>query len=116
MPTALVCLQELIAAVDEVQGTYLITADHGNAEDMVQRDKNTKKALMEGGKPRMLTSHTLNPVSSPSSSTCMHDRACVRAKSSCSIWAICRVCCRRAARVCSARLVQRSSSRQIMLP
>ena len=52
-------------------GTYLITADPGNAEDMVQRDKKTKKALMEGGKPRMLTSHTLNPVSSPSCSACM---------------------------------------------
>ena len=40
----------------------MVTADHGNAEDMVQRDKKTKKALMEDGKPRMLTSHTLNPV------------------------------------------------------
>ena len=65
------CLQKLIEAVEEVKGTYLITADHGNAEDMVQRDKKTKKALMEGGKPRMLTSHTLNPVSSPSCSACM---------------------------------------------
>ena len=34
----------------------------GHAEDMVQRDKKTKKPLMEDGKPRMLTSHTLNPV------------------------------------------------------
>ena len=67
---ALVCLQKLIEAVEEVQGTYLITADHGNAEDMVQRDKKTKKALMEGGKPRMLTSHTLNPVSFPSCCPC----------------------------------------------
>ncbi|CAK0772647.1 Phosphoglucomutase-1 [Coccomyxa viridis] len=56
------CVKKLIEAVEEVKGTYLITADHGNAEDMVQRDKKTKKALMEGGKPRMLTSHTLNPV------------------------------------------------------
>ena len=28
----------------------------------VQRDKKTKKPLMEGGKARILTSHTLNPV------------------------------------------------------
>ena len=66
MLRALMCLQELIEAVEEVQGTYLITADHGNAEDMVQRDKKTKKPLMADGKPRMLTSHTLNPVSLPS--------------------------------------------------
>lgn len=50
--------------MEEVKGTYLVTADHGNAEDMVQRDKKTRKALLEDGKPRMLTSHTLNPVSS----------------------------------------------------
>ena len=50
--------------MEEIRGTYLVTADHGNAEDMVQRDKKTKKALMEDGKPRMLTSHTLNPVGS----------------------------------------------------
>lgn len=57
-------MQTLIGAVEEVGGTYLVTADHGNAEDMVQRDKRSKKALMDGsGKPRMLTSHTLNPVS-----------------------------------------------------
>ena len=49
--------------MEEVKGIYLVTADHGNAEDMVQRDKKTKRALMAEGKPRMLTSHTLNPVS-----------------------------------------------------
>ena len=53
----------MLKTVEEVKGTYLVTADHGNAEDMVQRDKKTKKALMADGKPRMLTSHTLNPVS-----------------------------------------------------
>ena len=53
----------MLETVEEVKGTYLVTADHGNAEDMVQRDKKTKKALMADGKPRMLTAHTLNPVS-----------------------------------------------------
>ena len=57
-------MQRLLETVEEIRGTYLVTADHGNAEDMVQRDKKTKKALMEDGKPRMLTSHTLNPVGS----------------------------------------------------
>lgn len=57
--------QELLDATEEVGGIYLVTADHGNAEDMVQRDKKTGKPLMEGGKPRILTSHTLNPVRDP---------------------------------------------------
>lgn len=56
-------MQELLDAVEEVGGTWLVTADHGNAEDMVQRDKKTKQPLKEDGKPRPLTSHTLNPVS-----------------------------------------------------
>ena len=55
--------QELFDAVEEVGGTWLITADHGNAEDMVQRDKKTGEPLMENGAARILTSHTLNPVS-----------------------------------------------------
>ena len=28
-------LQQLLSAVEEVGGTWLVTADHGNAEDMV---------------------------------------------------------------------------------
>lgn len=48
--------------MEEIGGTWLVTADHGNAEDMVQRDKKSRKPLMEGGVPRILTSHTLNPV------------------------------------------------------
>jgi bisphosphoglycerate-independent phosphoglycerate mutase (AlkP superfamily) len=54
--------QELLEAVEEVGGSWLVTADHGNAEDMVQRDKKTGKPLMADGQPRILTSHTLNPV------------------------------------------------------
>ena len=64
--------------MEEVKGTYLVTADHGNAEDMVQRDKKTKQALLEDGKPRMLTSHTLNPVSSHLRVSCLEDgRPCM---------------------------------------
>jgi 2,3-bisphosphoglycerate-independent phosphoglycerate mutase len=33
--------QELLDAVDQVGGRYLVTADHGNAEDMVQVSWNT---------------------------------------------------------------------------
>ena len=55
--------------MEDVGGIWLVTADHGNAEDMVQRDKKTGKPLMEGDKPRILTSHTLNPVREPSAHT-----------------------------------------------
>lgn len=55
-------LQELLGAVEEVGGTWLVTADHGNAEDMAQRDKKTGQPLMADGKARILTSHTLNKV------------------------------------------------------
>jgi len=50
-------------AVDEVGGRFLLTADHGNAEEMYQHNKKTGKVTMDKhGKPAVLTSHTLNPV------------------------------------------------------
>jgi 2,3-bisphosphoglycerate-independent phosphoglycerate mutase len=58
------CLGKLLQACDEVNGRFLVTADHGNADDMVQRDKKTKKPLVDDktGKNLALTSHTLAPV------------------------------------------------------
>lgn len=47
--------------MEQVGGRFLVTADHGNAEDMVQRDKGGKP-LTKDGKVLELTSHTLNPV------------------------------------------------------
>jgi 2,3-bisphosphoglycerate-independent phosphoglycerate mutase len=44
-----------------VGGRYLVTSDHGNADDMVQRNKKGVP-LKEGGKAVPLTSHTLAPV------------------------------------------------------
>jgi Metalloenzyme superfamily len=55
------CLQELLALVDELKGRYLITSDHGNADDMVQRTKKGEPICAEG-KAIPLTSHTLAPV------------------------------------------------------
>ena len=57
----LVCTQDLVDTVEELGGIWLVTADHGNVEEMVQRDKN-RNPLMEDGRPVMLTSHTLNPI------------------------------------------------------
>ena len=47
--------------MDELGGIWLVTADHGNAEEMIQRDKKGNP-LMDDGRPVMLTSHTLNPI------------------------------------------------------
>jgi 2,3-bisphosphoglycerate-independent phosphoglycerate mutase len=55
-------LAQLEAAVNDIGGTYLITADHGNADDMAQRDKKGKPLKDENGKVVSLTSHTLAPV------------------------------------------------------
>lgn len=53
----------LVEAVDKVGGTLIITADHGNCEQMIAIDKSTgKPALGAGGEWKPLTSHTLNPV------------------------------------------------------
>lgn len=52
----------ILDAVEQVGGIYLVTADHGNAEDMVKRNKTGKPQLDKDGKIQILTSHTLSPV------------------------------------------------------
>jgi 2,3-bisphosphoglycerate-independent phosphoglycerate mutase len=58
------CLKDLLDTCNELNGRFLVTADHGNSDDMVQREKKTNKPLMDedSGKPLPLTSHTLAPV------------------------------------------------------
>ncbi|GAU18976.1 hypothetical protein TSUD_178930 [Trifolium subterraneum] len=51
----------ILDAIQQVGGIYVVTADHGNAEDMVKRDK-AGKPLLKDGKVQILTSHTLEPV------------------------------------------------------
>jgi 2,3-bisphosphoglycerate-independent phosphoglycerate mutase len=46
----------------QVGGINLVTADHGNTEDMVNRDKSGKPHLDKNGKVQILTFHTLEPV------------------------------------------------------
>lgn len=48
--------------MEEVGGRFLITADHGNAETMLQKDKKGVPLNDKNGKPRPLSSHTLVPV------------------------------------------------------
>lgn len=52
----------IIEAIEKVGGIYVVTADHGNAEDMVKRNKSGKPLLDKDGNIQILTSHTLQPV------------------------------------------------------
>ncbi|KAJ1267030.1 hypothetical protein BS78_07G025700 [Paspalum vaginatum] len=52
----------ILDAVEQVGGIYLVTADHGNAEDMVKRNKSANPLLDKNGGIQILTSHTLQPV------------------------------------------------------
>jgi 2,3-bisphosphoglycerate-independent phosphoglycerate mutase len=53
----------LVAEVERLGGVFLVTADHGNADDMVQREKKTNKPVKNAdGSLASLTSHTLAPV------------------------------------------------------
>ena len=57
------CLERILAAVDRAKGIAIITADHGNADEMYELNKKTgKPSVDENGKPKAKTSHTLNPV------------------------------------------------------
>ncbi len=55
-------LTRLAKAVEELQGILVVTADHGNADEMYQRDKKGKVLRESSGQPIVKTSHTLNPV------------------------------------------------------
>ncbi|KAF6150478.1 hypothetical protein GIB67_030279 [Kingdonia uniflora] len=52
----------ILDAIEQVGGIYVVTADHGNAEDMVKRNKKGEPLLDKAGKIQILTSHTLQPV------------------------------------------------------
>ena len=56
------CIGRLKAAIDEVGGVMVITADHGNADDMLEHGKDGKTKTDASGKPKVKTSHSLNPV------------------------------------------------------
>jgi len=53
----------LRAAVEKAGGILLLTADHGNSDDMYEHDKKTGAVIRKpDGSPRAKTSHSLNPV------------------------------------------------------
>jgi 2,3-bisphosphoglycerate-independent phosphoglycerate mutase len=56
-------LARLLPAIDAAGGVALITADHGNADEMYEIDKKTKQpATNKDGSYKAKTAHTLNPV------------------------------------------------------
>lgn len=56
------CLARLKTAVEAAQGILLVTADHGNADEMFMRDKKGRFERDGAGQVIPKTSHTLNPV------------------------------------------------------
>ncbi len=57
------CLGRLMEAVRAAGGILVVSADHGNADDMYEHDK--KGAVIinpDTGRPKAKTSHSLNPV------------------------------------------------------
>jgi 2,3-bisphosphoglycerate-independent phosphoglycerate mutase len=56
------CLGRLKIAVEKAGGVMVISADHGNSDDMFEHDKKGNLVIKENGKPRAKTAHSLNPV------------------------------------------------------
>ena len=55
-------LKRILDVVDELGGVAVITADHGNADEMYEVDKKGEPKTDKNGKYKAKTSHTLNPV------------------------------------------------------
>jgi 2,3-bisphosphoglycerate-independent phosphoglycerate mutase len=56
------CLERLVQATVEAKGILIVTADHGNADEMFEKDKKGNIDRDQQGRPKPKTSHTLNPV------------------------------------------------------
>ena len=58
------CLARIVRAVKKAGGILVVSADHGNSDDMYECDYKTGKVLYneKTGKPKPRTAHSLNPV------------------------------------------------------
>lgn len=56
------CLGRLLPVIDKLGGVAIITADHGNADEMYELDKSGKAKVDKDGRIKAKTSHTLNKV------------------------------------------------------
>ncbi len=57
-----IALKRILPAIDAVGGMAIITADHGNAEEMFELGKDGSPKADKDGRIKAKTSHTLNPV------------------------------------------------------
>jgi 2,3-bisphosphoglycerate-independent phosphoglycerate mutase len=55
-------LGRLLPLIRRLEGALVVTADHGNADEMFELDKTGKPKVDAEGQLRKRTSHTLNPV------------------------------------------------------
>ena len=72
-------LKRLLDVVDKLQGVALITADHGNADEMYECDKKGMPKAGKDGSFKAKTSHTLNPVPFIIYDNCYSDKYTVKA-------------------------------------
>ncbi len=58
------CLRRVVEAVRKAEGILVVSADHGNADDMYERNKKTGAVVYDPatGEPKPKTAHSLNPV------------------------------------------------------
>jgi 2,3-bisphosphoglycerate-independent phosphoglycerate mutase len=56
------CLDRLLAAVKRVGGIAIVTADHGNSDQMYELDKQGQVKRDDQGEPLVRTAHSLNQV------------------------------------------------------
>nr|MDJ0885101.1 hypothetical protein [Desulfobacterales bacterium] len=58
------CLARLVDAVRKAGGVLVATADHGNSDDMYERNKRSGEVVFDpdNGAVKTKTSHSLNPV------------------------------------------------------
>jgi 2,3-bisphosphoglycerate-independent phosphoglycerate mutase len=57
------CLARIIPTIEKLDGALIVTADHGNCDEMFEVDKKSGElARSTTGELRSKTSHTLNPV------------------------------------------------------
>ncbi|MCI5778666.1 MAG: 2,3-bisphosphoglycerate-independent phosphoglycerate mutase [Lentisphaeria bacterium] len=56
------CLGRIRDAVKAAGGVLVVSADHGNADDMLEHDKQGNVKRDKAGNPARKTSHSLNPV------------------------------------------------------
>jgi 2,3-bisphosphoglycerate-independent phosphoglycerate mutase len=58
------CLGRILEAIKKANGILVVSADHGNADDMYERNSKTGEVVIDPntGKPKPKTAHSLNPV------------------------------------------------------